>query len=56
MQADAMSSHPYLMRLPPPATRIGGFTSDVFPTANRLPPTPNLCTFAQALGRFAPLH
>ena len=35
MQADAMSSHPYLMRLPLPATRIGGFASDVFPAANR---------------------
>ena len=35
MQVDAMSSHPYLMRLPPPATRIGGFASYVLPTANR---------------------
>ena len=35
MQADAMSSHPYLMLIPPPATRIGGFASDVLPTANR---------------------
>ena len=30
-----MSSHPYPRQSPPPATYIGDFASDVFPTANR---------------------